>query len=241
MGQRSVLRLLAVTTAVVVASATACGRFARSGEERAQPEPEDVAVGEGIEEAQGGPTTAPTVPGGAPAPTVPGVSAPAGPAAPTLAANQRATEHPDGWRIVLTVDGPLRYSTSADIALQVEAENVGSQPLRYDPNDLTNFALRRVGTTQVVWTDGSCRPARTPDALQTRAQTLQPSEHVSFVDHYPGPPDQAERDRCRVPSGRWEVVGYVTACPEGSLDTRERCDRTKTRQVTSPPLEITIG
>jgi hypothetical protein len=147
----------------------------------------------------------------------------------------------EGFRITLTVAGDRRYGLGEDVKLTVEVQNVSKKALQYDPNDLRNFAFRPPGSATVSWSDGTCRGARVPKAVETHSQMLNPGEQSSFTDTYPGPADNPNRDDCRVPAGSYVVYGFVTWCPDGTTDARGVCDPARSRQVSSRGVPITIG
>jgi hypothetical protein len=219
---------------VLMLLATAsCGRYARRGDASKNDSGDDnVSVG-GDVEAIATSTTSPS--------KTSGDDGGGGPGQADLAANQSSYDSPEGFRLVLTVDGSLNYSANQDIKLSVLVWNISNKDLQFDPNDTRNFALRLVGQTKAAWTDGDCRGARVPQALETSAQTLHPNEQTTFVDTYPGPSDNANRDQCRVSSGSYSAFGFVTWCPPGSTDSQGVCDPAKTRQVSSAGVKIRIG
>ena len=232
-------RLVALT--LLLATFSACGRFVRSDEAREAPPPENAEVGAGVDVPAGSTTAVPTTAPRPGTPTAPAATTPGQPPTTALPANQSVFEHrAEGFRLTLTVAGSLRYSSSEDITLDVEVENISDQPLQYDPNDLRNFVLRPPGSDRVVWSDGNCRASHVPAAVRQRARTIGPKEHIRFTDFYPGPPEQANRDDCRVPPGTYIAFGFVTWCPPGSIGSNGMCDPGRTRQMASAGVRITI-
>lgn len=227
-------RPFAFLLVVALCAGAACGKYASKD---AKPEPPgNASVGAGIEEATGTPSTTVGATGGSTPRTIV-----VGPTSTTLPANVSEATTPEGFRLTLTVDGDLSYRPGEDITLRVTALNASSKPLQYDPNDLRNFVFRPPGSGSVAWSDGTCRAARVPRAVETRAQVLNPNEETSFVDVYPGPADNPNRDDCRVGNGVYVVFGFVTWCPDGGTDARGVCTESKTRQVSSRGVRITIG
>ena len=236
------MRRRLVVLTLTLLTLTACGRFARSDQAREPRPPENAEVGAGVDVPAGSTTAVPVTTvrksqSTAPQPAAPSAQAPT----TTLPANQTVFEHrAEGFRLTLTVAGSLRYSRTEDITLDVEVENISKQPLQYDPNDLRNFVLRPPGSDRVVWSDGNCRASHVPAAVRQRARTIGPNEHIKFTDFYPGPPEQANRDDCRVPPGTYVAFGFVTWCPPGSVGENGQCDAARTRQMASAGVRITI-
>jgi hypothetical protein len=229
-------RIAFLLVPVLVVSA-ACGKYASSNSARTTAPPGTASVGAGLDDAGAG-STASTAPG----PTRRGPGTVVVTATPTtLPPNVSEVDSPEGFRITLTVGGSLHYRPGDDIKLSVEVLNISKRALQYDPNDLRNFAIRPPNSTTVSWSDGTCRGARVPKAVETRAQTLEPNQQSTFTDLYPGPTDNSAREGCRVPNGSYVVYGFVTWCPDGTTDERGVCDPARSKQVSSRGIRITIG
>jgi hypothetical protein len=221
---------------LVLLVTSGCGKYASKDASRSTEPPGTASVGAGIDEAVGATTTTAAGSGRAGPGTI------VVPATPTtLPANVSEVDTPEGFRLTLTVDGDLRYGPGEDITVHVEVLNISPKALQYDPNDLRNFAFRPPGSAKVAWSDGNCRAARVPKAVEARSQVLEPNEQARFVDTYPGPSDAANRDGCRIPGGSYVVYGFVTWCPDGTTDGRGACDPARSRQVASRGVPITIG
>jgi hypothetical protein len=232
----AVTRRFALLLALALVAAPACGKYTRRRGDGAVATtvPGNVAVGGDLQTITSTPGVTRTTLGGA------GPSATLPPDKP--GANQSRYTSPQGFELTLTVDGQLKYSRTDEIKLELNVKNVSSKPLQFDPNDLRNFALRIPGQQDAVWTDGNCRPARVPKALETHAQTFNPNEQGKFLDTYPGPAESANRDDCRVPNGTYVVFGFISWCPPGTTDEDTGvCDPTRTVQVTSAGVQIRIG
>jgi hypothetical protein len=226
----AVRRSLCFLVILLVLATSACGRYAsKNAKKTSEDSDKNVTVGGDVE----------------PVATTTTVGQVRGAADQTettlLAPNQSTYDSPEGFRLILTVDGSLNYHANDDIKLSVLVWNVSKKDLQFDPNDLRNFAFRTPGQTSPAWTDGNCRGARVPKALETPAQTLHPNEQTTFVDTYPGPTDAANRDQCRVANGSYAVFGFVTWCPAGSTDSQGVCDPSRTKQISSAGVKIRIS
>lgn len=230
---RQSLRLLLITLTL---TASACGGYARSSDASKAPTTTGaVQIGDDFETITTRPRSVVTTPAGDG-----GGDAVVEREDKSVASNQSTYDSPEGFRLILTVEGPLSYGSNEDIRLSVLVWNVSKQDLQYDPNDLRNFAFRPVGSSKTAWTDGDCRGARVPKALETRAQTLRPNEQTTFVDTYPGPTDAANRDSCRVGNGAYSVFGLVSWCPAGTTNSQGVCDPERTRQIASAGVRIQL-
>lgn len=167
-------------------------------------------------------------------------------------ANQTTLDHPTGLRLILTVSGRLRYSADSDLVFSLVVRNMGRAPVRYDSNQDLSFAMYADGHSEPAWTDRTCDwKLRYGAPPQTGPLQLEPGEEVSFVEEYPvGPGGRnvdvgPDPDSCRVPPGRYRVVGFVDHCPDAAIRHSEHngmpyCERSAVDRIASRPLTIEI-
>lgn len=239
----AVLRWIWVGTLVALVGG-ACGGGGSEDTARATPQPSSTAL----------PAPATTEPASSPGAAVtPPSTARIGTATvrSSTAANQTVLDHPSGARLTLTVGGTLRYQRGDDIVLSLRVTNRGTEAVTYDTNQQVNFGIYVEGQRAMAWTDRSCDVGfSVGDPPTTGPLTLDPGEHVEFIEEYParttaratsvGP----DPESCRVPPGRYLVTGLFERCPPDGMvhddHGRPYCDKQRVEQITARPLAIEI-
>lgn len=213
-----------------------CGGLARKGSHNADATNDTSEVGGGIALPKPEETTAstatPTTARRDPTAPVP-VKGPRGPA------NQATRVDPSGFRVVVTLDGQLRYSAKSDLKMQLDVDNVSNKPLRYDSNQTTYFQIRPAsGASSPSWYNDQC-DRRDSGGFEGPPVTLDPGESITLdVATYPG--ERSNRETCRVLTpGQYVLLGLVTWCPDEAMKDG-LCDKSKAKTVVSAPVRFVL-
>jgi hypothetical protein len=221
---------------VLVAAAlllVACG-----GGDDAEDEP--TSVGLGVEDpatTTSAPTTPQTTVSVSPAPTAPAVTPAPGP----VVAN-RADRDIEGWRLSIVVADKTTFGPDESMTLELTFANISDETLHTDSAQNLHFGIVD-GSGEFVWTDQACggTAADMPDESHV-ALELGPGESGRFVERYPtSDPGGAQ---CRLPPGRYGVVGQLDWCPPESLQHYEGrssvCDPAAVQPLLSAPVAVEI-
>lgn len=222
---------LAVAAAVALSS---CGGYARKGSEQGAPK-STGEVGGGVDTIAPQVTEAPTT---APPTTARAADAPEEVKGPRGPANQTTRTDPSGFRVVLTLDGRLRYSASANLKMQLDVDNVSKQELKYDSNQVTYFQITPAGSNNVLWRNDQC-DERDESGFRSPPVGLAPGESITLnLATYPG--TRSNRESCRVlKPGQYRLIGYVLWCTEAAIENGI-CNQSKATTVTSAPIPFVI-
>lgn len=230
------LRLPALLLALALV-AGACGNFARKGSQPDEQGADTTSdVGGGLALPEPDDTTAPT----SPATTAKrDPEAPEPVRGPRGFANQTTRTDASGYRVVLTLDGKLRYGVKSDLKMQLDVDNVSNHPLRYDSNQTTYFQIKPAsGKSSPSWFNDQC-DRRQDSGFEGPPVTLEAGQSITLnVATYPG--TRADRETCRVLTpGEYALVGMVMWCPDEAMKDG-LCDRSRAKLVPSAPIRFIL-
>ena len=221
-----------VATALLVVG---CG----DGGDDAGDEPASVGLDEG-------PTTSSTTSSTATASTaaIPAPSSTAAAASPPVVAN-RSDPELERWRLTLVVADASSFRSDESITLELTFVNLADEVQYVDSAQNVHFAILD-DAGEAVWTDQSCGGS-TEDAPGEHHLALEfaHGESGRFVERYPVSRSTGDADEeCRVPPGRYRVIGQVAWCPPETVqhfDGRGSvCDEAAVRPLVSNPVAIEI-
>lgn len=226
----------AVLALAAVLALSSCGGFAKkgSGEAVAPDDSSDVGGGVALPDQT---TEAPTSTTPTTAPRSP--EAPQEVRGPRGFANQTTRTDPSGFRVVLTLDGKLRYPASSDLKMQLDVDNVSKQTLRYDSNQTTYFQIQPTGgRSGPSWVNDQC-DRKDQSGFKGPPVELEPGESITLnVATYPG--ERANRESCRnLTKGEYHLIGIVTWCTDDAMKDGI-CDPAKAKSVLSSPIRFVI-
>lgn len=263
--------MVVALVAVVGYGTAGCRAFARSdtdadkafADAEAKKGDDNASYGAGLDvdgEGDGAPSTTASTPGaGAPGttagrgsstqsgPATTGVAAPSG-SAPTVA-NRTERLDASGIQLTLVAADATTFKRTDTITFELTFTNKSSEMRYHHPNQQIRFGLFRLdgGEWKQEWVNTECAPSN-DDALTTGPIELPPGEQGRFVDEYPVKGDfyaGHDPNSCRVPAGKYSLLGYLEWCPEatmkrGEYDGKPYCDADVAERIAAKPLAITI-